>query len=281
MAMTDAVLVSGASTGIGYATATLLAHEGYLVFAGVRNDADGERVRASHHNIRSVRLDVRHRTDIVEAIDGIEQSGIPLFAAINNAGVAVAGPLEFLPADELHRQFDVNVFGSIALTQAALPLLRRARGRVIFMSSVSGQIAPPLLGPYAASKFALEALADSMRMELAPFGISVSVIQPGNVKTPIWEKGRRENDELAARMPQQARQYYGAAIDNLLRVTEREERAGIDADEVARVVLAALRAKRPRARYAVGNPPGWQRRMAALLPEHLRDRLIVNSLRRH
>jgi len=226
-------------------------------------------------------LDVRRHTDVAQAIAGIENSGVPLYAIVNNAGIAVAGPLEFLPLDEIHRQFDVNVFGALAVTQAALPLLRNTRGRIVFISSVSGQIAPPLLGPYAASKFAIEALADSLRMELSPFKISVSVIQPGNVKTPIWEKGRREKEALDARMPPQVRNYYGAALDNLVRIAQREERTGIDAREVAMAVFTALRARRPRARYAVGAPPGWQRRMAALLPEHLRDRLVSRSLHRH
>jgi NAD(P)-dependent dehydrogenase (short-subunit alcohol dehydrogenase family) len=279
--MSEGVLVTGSSTGIGYATATLLAREGYLVFAGVRTQADAERVEGAHKNIRAVMLDVRHRTDIVESIVRIEESGVELYAVVNNAGIAVAGPLEYLPIDEVHRQFDVNVFGALAVTQAALPLLRRRRGRIVFMSSVSGQIAPPLLGPYAASKFAIEAFADSLRMELAPFGVSVSVVQPGNVKTPIWEKGRREKDELTARMPAHAHAQYGAAIENLVRITEREERTGIEADAVAQTVLLILRSKRPRARYAVGSPPGWQRRMAALLPEHLRDRLIARSLDRY
>ena len=279
--LSKGVLVTGSSTGIGYATASVLAREGYLVFAGVRTQADGERLERTHANIRAVILDVRHRTDIAVAMQRIEQSDVSLFGLVNNAGIAVAGPLEYLPVDDLHRQFDVNVFGAISVTQAALPLLRRARGRIVFVSSVSGQIAPPLLGPYAASKFAIEALADALRMELSPFEIRVSVVQPGNVKTPIWGKGRREKDELASRMPPRGRDDYGKAIDNLVRLTEREERTGIEAEVVARTILEALQAPRPRARYAVGNPPGWQRRIAALLPEHVRDRLITRNFTRH
>jgi NAD(P)-dependent dehydrogenase (short-subunit alcohol dehydrogenase family) len=135
------------------------------------------------------------------------------------------------------------------------------------------------LGPYAASKFAIEALADSLRMELARFRIPVSVIQPGNVKTPIWKKGRDEKDALLERMPESAREYYGAAFDALVAITEREERAGIDPQIVGRAVLKALTAERPRARYAVGSPAAWQRRMAALLPERIRDRLILRTVR--
>lgn len=279
--MTSGVLVTGASTGIGYATAQVLARSGYIVFAGVRTEADAERVSRADGNIRPVMLDVRHRSDITQAMERIDRSDVPLHAVVNNAGIAVAGPLEYLPIDDVHRQFDVNVFGALAVTQAALPLLRRSKGRIIFMSSVSGQIAPPLVGPYAASKFAIEALADSLRMELAPFEIAVCVIQPGNVRTPIWEKGRREKQEIETRMPPQARRYYGVAVDNLLRLTEREEQTGVEPGLVAQTVVAALRAAHPKARYPVGSPPGWQRRIAALLPERLRDRLILRSVNRH
>ncbi len=258
----------------------MLAREGYTVFAGVRSDADALRLQRNHAGIRPVALDVRNAQEIARAADSIERSGAGLDAVVNNAGIAVAGPLEFLSIEDLRRQFEVNVFGALAVTQAALPLLRRTRGRVVFMSSVSGQIASPLVGPYASSKFALEALADSLRMELAPFGISVCVVQPGNVRTPIWQKGRSEKDEIAARMPAGAAQYYGPAIEALVRLTEHEERTGIEPGKVAQTVLTALRAANPRARYAVGNPPSWQRRIAASLPERLRDRLILRTMSR-
>jgi NAD(P)-dependent dehydrogenase (short-subunit alcohol dehydrogenase family) len=162
-----------------------------------------------------------------------------------------------------------------------LPLLREhGGGRVVFMSSVSGQIAPPLIGPYAASKFALEAVADSLRMELAPFGIAVSVVQPGNVRTPIWQKGRDAKDELLARVPAEAMQRYGKAVEALVLATEREERSGIDPAVVAETVRRALTDRTPKARYAVGSPPAWQRRFAALLPERLRDKLVLRNMNR-
>jgi NAD(P)-dependent dehydrogenase (short-subunit alcohol dehydrogenase family) len=277
--MSEGVLVTGASTGIGYATADVLARNGLVVFAGVRTEADLQRLQLLHDNVRPIYLDVQKANDIAGAMRTIEASNIALHGVVNNAGIAVAGPLECLPLEELHRQFEINVFGSIAVTQAALPLLRRGKGRIVFMSSVSGQIAPPFLGPYAASKFAMEALADALRMELSPFGIPVSVIQPGNVKTPIWKKGRDDKDAMLARMPAIAREHYGTAFDALIAVTEREERTGIDPEIVAQTVLKALTEARPRARYAVGTPPAWQRRMAALLPERIRDRLILRTVR--
>lgn len=274
------VLVTGASTGIGFATTQVLAENGYRVFAGVRNSQDAQRLENARGDIRAVILDVQQHEQIGQAMRDIEESAVPLEALVNNAGIAVAGPLEYLPLDEVRRQFEVNVFGALAVTQAALPLLRRTRGRIVFMSSVSGQIAPPFVGAYAASKFALEAIADALRIELAPFGVGVSVIQPGNVRTPIWAKGRNDKDAFIARMPPAAGEHYGGAVEKLVRVTEREEQTGIDPGDVAAAVVDALSAPRARARYPVGNPPAWQRRFAALLPEKLRDRLIARTFDR-
>ncbi len=277
--MDRAVLVTGASTGIGYSTAALLAQHGFTVFAGVRNDADARKLEQTHERIRGVLLDVEDARAIAAAAQTIAGCGLPLLGVVNNAGIAVPGPLEYLPIAELRRQFEINVFGAIAVTQAALPLLRQSTGRVVFISSVSGTIAPPFLGAYAGSKFALEALADALRMELSVFGIRVSVIQPGAVRTPIWQKGRDSKTRIVAAMPAAASQHYAGALESLVRVTEREERSGIQPEIVAQYVLRALTAPHPRARYAIGAPAGWQRRMAALLPERLRDRLIMRTVR--
>ena len=277
--MNRAILVTGASTGIGFSTAQLLAQQGFTVFAGVRNDADAQKLNSAHERIRSIRLDVEDEAQIAAAAQTIASAGVPLAGVVNNAGIAVAGPLEYLPVSQLRRQFEINVFGAIAVTQAVLPLLRQSHGRVIFMSSVSGVIAPPFIGAYAGSKFALEAMADALRMELSQFGIAVVLIQPGNVRTPIWHKGRQNKAHIVASMPAAATEHYADALDSLERVTEREERTGIEPEDVARFVLRALTEPRPRARYAVGNPAGWQRRIAALLPERLRDRLILRTVR--
>jgi NAD(P)-dependent dehydrogenase (short-subunit alcohol dehydrogenase family) len=278
--MNSAVVVTGASTGIGYACAQTLANAGFTVFAGVRGEQDVQRLRALHENVRPLALDVTAREQIAAAAESIRASGVALRGVVNNAGIAVAGPLEHIRLDDFRRQFDVNLFGALAVTQAMLPLLRASRdGRVVFMSSVSGQIAPPFIGPYAASKFALEATADAMRMELDGSGIHVIVVQPGNVRTPIWQKGRDAKDEIAAGMPAEGLQRYGPAVEALIRVTEREERTGIEPSVVADAVLRALTSARPKARYAVGTPPAWQRRIAQLLPERVRDRLILRTMR--
>ncbi len=277
-----AVLVTGASTGIGFACAQTLAEGGYTVFAGVRGEADAKRVSQVHERVRPLLLDVTAAQHISDAAQAIRAAGIPLEGVVNNSGIAVAGPLEYVPLDDFRKQFDVNVFGALAVTQAFLPLLREAHdARVVFMSSVSGQIAPPFVGPYASSKFALEAMADALRMELGAFGIRVIIVQPGNVRTPIWKKGRDAKDELVARMPREASVHYARAVDALVRATEHEERTGIEPSVVANTVLEALTAAQPKARYPVGNPPAWQRRLASLLPEHLRDRMILRSVTRH
>jgi NAD(P)-dependent dehydrogenase (short-subunit alcohol dehydrogenase family) len=279
--MSSGVLVTGASTGIGYACARTLANAGFIVFAGVRSEADAQRLSEVHGNVRPILLDVTVREQIAAAADAIRASGVQLCGLVNNAGIAVAGPLEFLPLDDFRRQFEINLFGALAVTQAVLPLMRQTSdARVVFMSSVSGQIAPPYVGPYASSKFALEAMADALRMELSQFGIRVSVVQPGNVRTPIWQKGRDAKDDLVARMPQEAAAHYADAVDALVRVTHREERTGIDPQVVADAVLQAVIAPQPKARYPVGDPPAWQRRLASLLPERLRDRLILRTVTR-
>jgi len=254
-----------------------LAHEGFIVFASVRSGADADRLAALHARVRPILFDVTKRDEITAAAAIVSASNAPLLGLVNNAGIAVPGPLEFLPIEELRKQFEVNVFGALAVTQAFLPQLREVPGRVVFMSSVSGQIAAPFVGAYSASKFALEAIADALRIEMRPFGVNVSVIQPGNVKTPIWGKGRAQRQVLSEQMPPQAHAAYGASMERLVEVTLESERSAIEAGEVARAVHGALSARRPRARYAVGSPAAWQRRFATLLPERWRDRMIAGQ----
>jgi NAD(P)-dependent dehydrogenase (short-subunit alcohol dehydrogenase family) len=272
----EAILVTGASTGIGYATSALLAREGFTVFAGVRNASDSERLSAIA-GVAPLQLDVTDAEQIRDAAHIVHENGSTLRGVVNNAGIAVPGPLEFLPIDELRRQFEVNFFGALAVTQAFLPMLRASKGRIVFMSSVSGQIATAFVGAYSSSKFALEAASDALRMELRGSGVGVSVVQPGNVDTPIWNKGRGQKDSLLARAPQ-VRNYYEKHLNALANLSESQKRSGIDPDVVARAVLHAIAAKKPRARYAVGSPAGWMRRTFTSLPEHLRDRIIMRRM---
>ncbi len=274
----EAVVVTGASSGIGADVASLLAHQGFLAFAGVRNDADAARVATLHEHVRPLRLDVTDPASVDEAAQTVATSGHVLRALVGNAGVAVAGPLEFLPVDQLRRQFEINVFGALAVAQAFLPQLRVSRGRLIFVGSISGRLSVPFIAPYSASKFALRALADAMRVELAPAGIAVSLVEPGSVKTPIWQKGRDAREALLASLPPKALEYYARQIDAVFAQTAREERAAMPVRDVSRAVLRAITARKPKASYLLGGA-ARAGSIVALLPAALRDRALRSSMR--
>ncbi len=277
--MTDpSVLVTGASTGIGRATALFLTRRGFRVFAAVRKATDGER----RPGTTPVILDVTESDSIRGAVETVSGAlgDAALEGLVNNAGIAVSGPLEFLEMSEMRRQFEVNVFGQVAVTQAFLPLLRRAkRGRIVNMSSISGRVAGPLLGPYAMSKFALEAFSDCLRRELEPFGLSVSVVEPGAIKTPIWEKGVESSKERVARMPERARELYGDRIDSLRKLALEMGENGAPAEKVAEAVHHALVSETPRTRYLVGADAWLTAKLAWLLPDRALDRLVRRRFR--
>lgn len=273
----DAILITGASTGIGRETALLLARNGYTVFAGTRKEADREALEAEHPNVRPIILDVTVPADVSRAFDTIRESGTTLRALVNNAGIAVAGPLEYLPLEALRHQFEVNAIAPIAMTQAALELLRAGNGRVIFVGSIAGRISAPFVGPYSASKAALASLTDALRQELAPFGIPVSLLEFAAVKTPIWEKGRAGGNALAASMPPHAMERYGRLVNAIVQQTRREEREGMEPAIIAQTILAALRAPHPRERYLIGSRARVQA-VAAILPPRTRDRLIKRAM---
>jgi NAD(P)-dependent dehydrogenase (short-subunit alcohol dehydrogenase family) len=273
-----AVLVSGASTGIGAASAARLAREGFITFAGFRNAADEKRISELGPNVRPIVLDVTIQSSLDDACRVVRASGIPLTGIVSNAGIAIGGPLEHLPLQELRRQFEVNVFGGLALVQTLLPLLAEGNGRIVLVGSISGRLATPYIGAYSASKFALRALADALRLELAPSRITVSLIEPGSVKTPIWRKGREGAGDLASRLEQTTRAHYRIALERLLAITQSEERDGMPAEAVASAILHAMTAPRPRANYVLGK----RARMGgivALLPPALRDRAVRKSMR--
>lgn len=274
----DAVLVTGASTGIGHATAMLLAQSGYTVYAGVRKEADREAIEAEHERIRPVILDVTVPADIVRAVATIRESGDALVGLVNNAGIAVAGPLEYLPLEALRQQFEVNTIAPIAVTQAALELLREARGRIVVIGSIAGRISAPFVGPYSASKAALASLTDALRQELAGVPIPVSLLEFASVKTPIWAKGRSGKDRLVAALPPQALVRYGKMVDAIVAQTRREENEGMDPQLIAQTVLAALRAPKPRERYVIGRKAQIQA-VVAMLPAPTRDKLIKGAMK--
>ncbi len=270
------VLITGASTGIGEACALWLACRGYQVFAGVRKEADAAALRQkSQGRLRPVLLDVADEASIQEAARWVGSQTPRLDGLVNNAGIAVAGPLEFLPIVELRRVLEVNVVGQVAVTQAFLPLLREAGGRIILMSSISGRVVAPMMGPYAASKFALEAVGDAFRRELAPWGIEVAIIEPGNIQTPIWGKGVAWGETLKQQLSPRATRFYGRAIDGILHYIRGQDGQGLPPSAVARVVERALSAARPKTRYVVGRDAKAGVLLARFLPDRWVDRFIA------
>ena len=270
------VLVTGASTGIGEATALHLKELGFDSVAAVRKDQDAERLGSQ--GLRTVKLDVTDSDSIAAA--RAELGDAPLAGLVNNAGIAVAAPLEFLPLDQLRRQLEVNVIGQVAVTQQFLPALRAARGRIVNVSSIGGRVALPLISPYAASKFALEAISDSLRRELLPHGVDVIVIEPGGVKTPIWGKGNQTADEIQEGLPPEAEQLYGAMVAALrTRTVEISQQSGIEPREVAEAIGRALTAGRPRTRYLVGTDAKIRARVAKVMPDRMMDRAIARQLK--
>jgi NAD(P)-dependent dehydrogenase (short-subunit alcohol dehydrogenase family) len=276
------VLITGASKGIGEACALRMAKQGWRVLAGVREPADGDRLRAAAGTgLSPIRLDITDTHDIAEAraqVDALTGNA-GLDALVNNAGIAVAGPLEYLPVDALRRQLEVNVTAQVAVTQALLPALRRARGRIVFMGSISGRSALPFVGAYAASKFALEAICDSLRAELRPFGLHVSIIEPGTIATPIWNTSIAAGERLLAAAPPELNTHYGKLLDGLRRHAARGI-DGLPAERVADVVHHALTARSPRTRYLVGRDAKLRAMLQSLLPDRWRDALVLSRLRR-
>lgn len=273
------VLVTGASTGIGRATALRLDSSGWQVFAGVRKDADAESLGAeASPRLVPVTLDVTDPGQIAAAADRIEaEAEGGLDGLVNNAGVAVPGPLETVPLDDLRHQLEVNLIAYVAVTQAMLPQVRRAEGRIVFLASIGGRIAFPFGGPYHASKFATEAIGDVFRQELRPWGIDVAIIEPGSIDTPIWGRGQDKAAEIEAKSPQTGI-LYGAAIEKFRKLIEDTAERGIPPEKVAKAISHALESSRPRTRYLVGLDAKVQARLRPLIPTRLFDRIVARQL---
>jgi NAD(P)-dependent dehydrogenase (short-subunit alcohol dehydrogenase family) len=283
MASRPAVLVTGASTGIGAACAVRLIHEGFRVFAGIRSAADGDRLREqAGTQLHPLPLDVTDGGMIARAVRVVEeiQGEHGLQGLVNNAGIAVGGPLEYLPVDDLRTQLEVNVIGLHAVTRACLPLIRRARGRVVHIGSISGRMAAPFSGAYAASKHAVEALCDALRLELAPEGISVSVIEPGQVRTPIWDKGLADFRRIVERMPDEGMRRYEGRLRVMHHILERARKYAAPAEVVADAVVHALTASEPKTRYLIGRDAKIRLWLSRLLPDRAMDSLVLRTLHR-
>ena len=225
-------------------------------------------------------LDVTDEAQIAAAKEavGATVGEAGLDGLVNNAGVGIGGPLEFLTPQDLRQQLEVNVVGQIAVTQAFLSQIRKAHGRVVNIGSIAGRMSAPFMGPYSASKFAMEALTDALRQELRPWGIHVAIIEPGSIATPIWEKTRAMADEMEKNLPEEAMRLYGEAISALRQAVSKFEEAGIPPDEVAKFVQHALTAKRPKTRYVVGRDAQIQRVLAKVVPDRVRDGLVARQL---
>jgi NAD(P)-dependent dehydrogenase (short-subunit alcohol dehydrogenase family) len=266
------VLITGASSGIGEACTLFLDKAGYQVFAAVRQKDDCERLKKiGSKNLHPLILDVTEEEQIKEAHEYINQSvgEEGMYGLVNNAGIAVGGPLEFVPIDQLRNQMEVNFFGAVAVTQAFIPLIRHARGRIIFNGSIAGRFASPYKGPYSASKFALEAVADVLRIELRPWDIRVSMIEAGFVETPIWSRSLENFDKSSQSLPKEAFDHYGEII-RLMRKSIAVKKNGTPPEEFARLVLHILNTPNPKARYRLGRD-AKMKAFIRLLPDSFVD----------
>jgi NAD(P)-dependent dehydrogenase (short-subunit alcohol dehydrogenase family) len=275
------VLISGASTGIGNATSRWLAGRGWKVLAGVRRDEDGEQLEKAP-NITAIHLDVTDSSTITAAANRVREiAPNGLAALINNAGIGVGGPIEFVPLAGWRKQFEVNLFGAIALTQAMLPMLRqriatggvgKGSARIVMVSSILGKVGSPISGPYAASKFAMEGASESLSIELHAQGIDVILIEPGAIATPIWTK---EKSAIAER-EQAAREIYGDIMDAHKQMHDKAAAGAIPPDKVAAVIECALTARRPKMRYPVGKDA----RLGVIFKRLMPDRWFEAAMRK-
>jgi NAD(P)-dependent dehydrogenase (short-subunit alcohol dehydrogenase family) len=285
-------LITGASTGIGRATALRLAGAGWTVLAGVRTPAAGDQLRADANGasrLTPLILDVTSAEDLEDATRRVRKGGADgdgrdspdagpgrLDALVNNAGIGLGGPLEILSDEDWRRQFDVNLFGQIGVTRALLPALRAARGRIVFVSSIGGKVAAGFNGPYAASKHAIEAVGDALRVELHSSGVRVALVEPGSVATPIWDKTRAEVDRV--RIPAELDDVYGKVPAAMERVLEDTARRGVPPERVAETIERALSAQRMRSRYLVGRDAHMLIAARRLLPDRAFDLIVRRAI---
>lgn len=279
MAAHGAIVITGASTGIGAACAVGLAKRGYTVFAGIRKAADGDRLVAEGGaTLKPLIIDVTDQGSIDAARAEVEQAlgGAPLACLFNNAGVSVTGPMEFVTMDELRTQFEINVVGQVAVTQAFLPMIRAAKGRIITTGSVGGFMTTPILGPYCMSKYAMESFSDALRVELAPQGIEVVLLQPAAVRTEIWDKGEAAAERWDTDPPDGFMERYGKFFRGVKKFVAERKTKSADPQCVLDAVIHALESPRPKTRYRMGDGVG-QRKFLRMLPDRMRDKLLLKA----
>ena len=273
--------MTGASAGIGAATARELARRGFHVLAGVRRGTDAEALRAT--NLEPVMLDITNETEIAALVARIadDPGRRPLRALVNNAGVAVNAPVEVLPLSEWRRLFDINLFGHVAMTQALLPALIESRRTIVNISSVGGKVAMATYGPYAGTKFALEAVSDALRREVGPLGVKVIVVEPGAVTTGMLGQVAARGERITSEMTAGQHGRYATLMHSVIAQVQAAVPKGVPAEEAGRVIADAITSKRPRARYTVGRDAAIIVRLARFLSDRALDSLLARSLRPH
>ena len=277
----ELAVVTGASTGIGAATARELARRGFHVLAGVRRDRDADAIRGP--GVEPLIVDITnpdHIRALATRVKGDPQTRA-LRALVNNAAIQANVPIEVFAIEEWRRMFEVNLFGQIAVTQALLPALIRSKGRVVNISSVGGKVAMAAYGPYAGTKFALEAVSDSLRRELAPFGVQVVVFEPGAVRTEMLGRAIATADELVSAMTPEQGQRYGGLVQAVNTQAALSTKSGLAADAAAKVIANAITARKPRTRYTVGRDAALIICLARILPDRILDLLFASALRPH
>ena len=275
----ELVVVTGASSGIGAATARELARRGFHVLAAVRRNEDGDAVRAT--NLEPLLLDITDEAGIVALVQRIADDpvGRRLRALVNNAGMAVNAPLETYPLSDWRRLFDVNLFGHVAMMQALLPALIESRGTIINVSSVGGKVAMATYGPYAGTKFALEAVSDSLRRELGPLGVKVVVIEPGAVTTRMLGQVYHRGKQVVQAMTEEQRGRYAALMHAVVAQAQAATAGGASPENAGKVIADAITSKRPRTRYTIGLRTAIIVRLIRLLSDRILDRMLASSLR--
>ncbi len=270
----DTIFITGASTGIGLASTTLLSQLGFRVIAGVLPSEDTSALKAV--NVTVLPLDITKREMIVDVAERLkaELDGLGLYGLLNNAGIAVSGPIEFVPMEEIRRQLEVNLFGHVQVTQTLLPLIRQAKGRIVNITSMLGRVTSAFSGPYCMSKYAMEAFSDALRLELAPLGVHVSAIEPGSIATPIWSKFQDQATELLDELPPEGRYLYAENYKQSIDAGLKWASAGISPQKVAKKVAHAFTSKRPKAAYIVGVDAHQAIFMKRLLPRRWFDTVL-------
>jgi NAD(P)-dependent dehydrogenase (short-subunit alcohol dehydrogenase family) len=277
MPSSGTVVITGASTGIGRATALRLARAGFDVLAGVRREEDGADLRAQEGRIEPVLVDVTDAGQIASLAARV--GALPLAGLVNNAGIAVAGPLEGVPIDLVRRQYEVNVFGLLAVTQALLDPIRAGQGRIVNIGSIGGRINTPFVGPYSSSKAAVRSLSAALRRELRPWDIRVALVEPGALDTPIWRKGEAGAQETIDALPDRVRTLYARPLDALVAATRKIAANASSADDAAQAIEHALTAERPKAIYTVGREARIQGALHSVLPARTFDALVARAMK--